>query len=266
MAIGRTFTESIQKACRSLETGRLGSTPIRPSRRTRSWTLDELVRHAATATPERLFHVEAALRHGASVERLHDATGIDPWFLDQISQLVEARAELAADRGHRRDDPPRLAVGEAARLRRRPARVPVGHHRRRACATPASPPVSRSPTRPSTPVPAEFAAEHAVPLRHLRRRRRGRAADSARSRDPRQRAQPHRPGRGVRLLLRARCVRALGRRVRDGDGQLQPRDGLHRLRHQRPPVLRAARRSKASATCATRLARDGQTLGGRGGV
>ncbi|MBM3659296.1 MAG: carbamoyl-phosphate synthase large subunit [Actinobacteria bacterium] len=96
MAIGRTFTESVQKACRSLETGRLGLNCDPAESAYEQHDLDELVRHAAIATPERLFHVEAALRHGASVERLHEATAIDPWFLDQILQLVEARAELDA--------------------------------------------------------------------------------------------------------------------------------------------------------------------------
>jgi carbamoyl-phosphate synthase large subunit len=95
MAIGRTFAESVQKACRSLETGRLGLNADPGEVRYDADDLDDLVRHAATATPERIFHVEAALRRGASVERLHDATGIDPWFLDQILQLVEARGELA---------------------------------------------------------------------------------------------------------------------------------------------------------------------------
>jgi carbamoyl-phosphate synthase large subunit len=99
MAIGRTFTESIQKACRSLETGRLGLNADQAESAYEHLGVDELVRHAATATSERLFHVEAALRHGATVERLHEATRIDPWFLDQIAQLVEARADLAALRG-----------------------------------------------------------------------------------------------------------------------------------------------------------------------
>jgi carbamoyl-phosphate synthase large subunit len=94
MAIGRTFTESIQKACRSLETGRLGLNADPAERVDDGLELDELVRHAATATSERLFHVEAALRHGASVERLHEATAIDPWFLDQILQITEARRAL----------------------------------------------------------------------------------------------------------------------------------------------------------------------------
>jgi carbamoyl-phosphate synthase large subunit len=94
MAIGRTFTESLQKALRSLETGRLGlnGDPAEvPLERIKT---DELVRTAATPTPDRLFLLEAALRRGVSVERLHDATGIDPWFLDQLLQIVEARAEL----------------------------------------------------------------------------------------------------------------------------------------------------------------------------
>src|SRR5581483_1586460 len=55
---------------------------------------DELVRRCAVATPERLFLVEAALRRGVEIARLHEATGIDPWFLDQIALIVEARREL----------------------------------------------------------------------------------------------------------------------------------------------------------------------------
>ena len=58
--------------------------------------------------------------------------------------------------------------------------------------------------------------------------------------DPGRRAQPHRPGHRVRLLLRPRRLRAARGRVRDHHGQLQPGDGLHRLRHQRPALLRAA--------------------------
>ncbi len=57
--------------------------------------------------------------------------------------------------------------------------------------------------------------------------------------DPRRRPEPHRPGHRVRLLLRARVVRAQGDRVRDHHGQLQPRDGVDRLRHVGSPVFRA---------------------------
>ena len=57
---------------------------------------------------------------------------------------------------------------------------------------------------------------------------------------PRRRPQPHRPGHRVRLLLRARGHDRPRGRPRRGDGQLQPGDGVDRLRHVRPAVLRAA--------------------------
>src|SRR5205814_10724806 len=59
------------------------------------WTDDELVRRAAIPPPDRPFHLEAALRRGITIERLHEATQVDPWFLDQISQITEERARLA---------------------------------------------------------------------------------------------------------------------------------------------------------------------------
>ena len=94
MAIGRTFTESVQKACRSLETGRLGLNGDPAETAYDALDDDELVRRAAVATPDRLFHLEAALRRGVSVERIYEASGVDPWFLDQIASLVEERAWL----------------------------------------------------------------------------------------------------------------------------------------------------------------------------
>jgi carbamoyl-phosphate synthase large subunit len=95
MALGRTFTESVQKACRSLETGRLGLNCDPGEAACDGLDDDELVRRAAVASPDRLFHLEAALRRGVSVERLHEASGVDPWFLDQIASLAEERAWLA---------------------------------------------------------------------------------------------------------------------------------------------------------------------------
>ena len=59
-------------------------------------------------------------------------------------------------------------------------------------------------------------------------------------RHPRQRPEPHRAGHRVRLLLLSRRLRAARRGLRDGDDQLQPGDGLDRLRHRRPAVLPAA--------------------------
>ncbi len=95
MAIGRTFPESLQKALRSLEAGRRGLNADPAERVYERLSDDELVRAASTPTPDRVFLVEAALRRGVSIERLHDATGIDPWCLDQVVRITDARRELA---------------------------------------------------------------------------------------------------------------------------------------------------------------------------
>ncbi len=95
MAIGRTFTESLQKAVRSLETGRAGLNCDPGERQFDDVAVDELVRRASIPTPDRMFEVEAALRNYVDIDRLHEMTGIDPWFLDQILQIVETREELA---------------------------------------------------------------------------------------------------------------------------------------------------------------------------
>jgi carbamoyl-phosphate synthase large subunit len=95
MAIGRTFPESLQKAVRSLETGRFGLNCDPVERELDELPDEELAQSIAVPTPDRLFHVEAALRRFVSVERVHDITGIDPWFCDQILQIVEERDRLS---------------------------------------------------------------------------------------------------------------------------------------------------------------------------
>jgi carbamoyl-phosphate synthase large subunit len=95
MAIGRTFVESLQKALRSLETGRFGLNCDPSEHELDGLGDDELVASAAVPTPERIFQIEAALRRFVSVERVHEATGVDPWFCDQILQIVEERDRLS---------------------------------------------------------------------------------------------------------------------------------------------------------------------------
>ena len=96
MAIGRTFTESLQKALRSLEHGRWGLNCDPGEKLLDALDDDELVRRSAIGTPDRPFQLEAALRRGISVERLYAATRVDPWFLDQILQIIEERRSLEA--------------------------------------------------------------------------------------------------------------------------------------------------------------------------
>ncbi len=95
MAIGRTFPEALQKGLRSAERGRDGLNCDPGEIRYEAWGDDELVRRAAVATPDRLFQLEAAVRRGVGVDRLAAATGVDPWFLDQIALVVAEREHLA---------------------------------------------------------------------------------------------------------------------------------------------------------------------------
>ncbi len=97
MAIGRTFPEALQKALRSLETGRWGLNADPGEEAYARLDLEELVEATATPNPDRLFQVAAALARGVSVERLADVTGIDAWFLDQMLQIVEMRRQLEAE-------------------------------------------------------------------------------------------------------------------------------------------------------------------------
>ncbi|MBK9970963.1 MAG: carbamoyl-phosphate synthase large subunit [Acidimicrobiaceae bacterium] len=96
MSIGRTFTESLQKGLRSLEQGRygLGCDPAEAQLAERSD--DDLLAAVAIPTPDRLFQVGELLRRGVSIERVHVACRIDPWFLDQMQQIMEERSVVTA--------------------------------------------------------------------------------------------------------------------------------------------------------------------------
>jgi carbamoyl-phosphate synthase large subunit len=98
MAIGRTFKESLQKALRGLETGRFGlgcdysdrwGTHRMPDR-------GEIANRLTTPNAERIWFVRLALKSGWSIEDVHQRTMIDPWFLDQIQQILEVEDEIWA--------------------------------------------------------------------------------------------------------------------------------------------------------------------------
>jgi carbamoyl-phosphate synthase large subunit len=99
MAIGRTFPESLQKALRSLEHGRAGLNADPGEVLLDSLEDAELVRRASVPTPDRPYQLESALRKGVTVERLARETGVDPWFLDQITRIVEGRERIVAAGG-----------------------------------------------------------------------------------------------------------------------------------------------------------------------
>ncbi|KZS70275.1 carbamoyl phosphate synthase large subunit [Mycobacterium kansasii] len=90
MSLGRNFVEALGKVMRSLETTRAGF-----------WTapdpegdIDQVLTRLQTPTEGRLYDIELALRLGASVEQAAEASGVDPWFVAQIGELVKLRAEL----------------------------------------------------------------------------------------------------------------------------------------------------------------------------
>ena len=97
MAIGRTFPESLQKAIRSLELGYhgLGCDDAEDRLLTEFPDDESLLVQAAIPTPDRVLHVGEALRRGISIEVVNERTGIDPWFLDQMSLIPEEREHLS---------------------------------------------------------------------------------------------------------------------------------------------------------------------------
>ena len=94
MAIGRTFPESLQKAMRSLENGRLGLNGDPAEAALDDLDNDALLANAAIATPARINQLEAVLRRGVPLETVYEATKVDPWFLDQILAISEERLFL----------------------------------------------------------------------------------------------------------------------------------------------------------------------------
>ena len=176
MAIGRTFPESLQKAMRSLEHGRLGLACDPGEAALDDLDDEELLARAAIGTPDRPFQLEAALRRGICVEVLAERTKVDPWFLDQILAIVEERAGLARAR-LRRHGPAGLAAGQAPRLRRRPAGLAVvgaggGRPRR-----PAGGRASAPPSRRWTPAPPSSRPRRRTTTPPTRTRTRSRTRD-----------------------------------------------------------------------------------------
>jgi carbamoyl-phosphate synthase large subunit len=95
MAIGRTFQESLQKALRGLETGKVGLDPTGLDL-SDDGDLATLRREVKEAGPERVFYLGDAFRAGMSVEDVHALSFVDPWFLDQIEELIAIEQDVAA--------------------------------------------------------------------------------------------------------------------------------------------------------------------------
>src|SRR5437867_4375320 len=333
MAIGRTFKEAFQKGLRALETGRAGW--VSGDDRVTSDAPADLKVALRTPVPERVFQIRRALLAGVTVDEIHEATGIDPWFLYQLQDLLDAERwfadlatpdavevrrmkrmgfsdrQLAALRGSTeaefRERRWRLGVHPAYKtvdtcagefpsatpylyssydeenesqplgaegiviLGSGPNRIGQGVEFDYCCVraglafpelgdrVPRAALAARRTSRlqDGGHVRRRVPVRDAVPLFLVRRGKRIAAAGRRGDRDSGERAQPHRAGRGIRLLLRARRAGVPRARVQDDHDQLEPRDRLHRLRHLRQAVLRAAhlrgragdRAPRAAARC-----------------
>ena len=94
MAMGRCFEESLQKALRSLEVGLSGfdEMPILPDGKTPD--TDQIRAKISKPTPQRLLFVAQAMRHGMSVEDIHNVTKYDRWFLERIKRIIDAEENV----------------------------------------------------------------------------------------------------------------------------------------------------------------------------
>ena len=238
MAIGRTFQESLQKALRSLETGTRRPRSDARSCRSRRSEQHRLREELRMPGPNRIRYVGDAFRAGLPFDEVHSLSRIDPWFLAQIEDLVREE-QAVQSQGLEAFDRDRVRA-----LKRK------GFSDRRLATLLGIDESERAPPAHHDGHPSGLQARRhlrrgvrdldRVHVLDLRRGVRGRADRPQEDHDPRRRAEPHRPGHRVRLLLRARRAGAARGGLRDDHGQLQSRDRLDRLRHLRPAVLRAA--------------------------
>jgi len=92
MAIGRTFKEALQKALRSLEIGLAGLDDLKYSPND-----DELKKNLRIPNALRILYIKQAIKRGNSIEEIYKLTQIDPWFLENIRQIVELEDRIKSE-------------------------------------------------------------------------------------------------------------------------------------------------------------------------
>ena len=241
MAIGRTFKESLQKALRGLETGRpgFGLDPRDPDRDARPGSRGDVGAAVALSTADRLLWVRAAFRAGWSTDELHTATAIEPVVPREHARAGRVRAGASGCR---------CSTG-AVLLRRAKE---LGYSRRADRAGGGAPrPTPWQALRDEHGLQptyklvdtcaAEFAAVTPYYYSTWEDEDRARALRPAQDHDPRG-GGPNRIGQGIEFdyccVHAAFAAQEIG--CEAGDGQLEPGDGLDRLRHLGRPLLRAA--------------------------
>ena len=96
MAIGRTFQESFQKALRSIETDLDGFNNIKIPGYKKNGDRSSISAAITRPCPERILYVAQAFREGFSIEEVHEHSKIDPWFLEQIKEIIDIEDSIKA--------------------------------------------------------------------------------------------------------------------------------------------------------------------------
>ncbi len=227
MAIGRNYTEALQKAMRSIDKKDSSFT----------WefedSLEDLLHQASFATEDRLHQVQRALYRGATVEQMFEITSMDPWFLDQVVLINELADEIKNARALTAD-----LLGTAKRHGFSDAQIAELRSTSEETIREIRGAYDLHPVYKTVDTcAAEFAST--TPYHYSSYDMETEVAPrEARRHHPRLGPQPYRAGDRVRLLLRS-CDPGSAGQVRDRHGQLQPGDRVHGLRHVGQALLRA---------------------------
>ena len=243
MAIGRTFEESLQKALRSMETGLTGLDDYVLEGLGQGDDKNVIRAALGTPSPDRILKVAQALRLGFDHEQIYSFCHIDPWFVSRLQVIVDAEAKV---RAHGLPDTERAFRGlksmgfsdarlatlsgltEAeARTKRQSLGVLPVYKRIDTCAAEFPSPTAYMYSTYEEPLGGKVNCE---------------ANPSDREKIVILGSGPNRIGQGIEFdyCCLPRRLLAVEGRLRDHHGQLQPGDGLNRLRHIRPALLRAA--------------------------
>ena len=242
MAIGRTFRESFQKALRGLEVGRFGLGCDKKDPWGTDAAADRGRDQGEAGHPQRragLVHPPTPCWPGMTVDEIHDPDRDRPLVPRTTCaswSLLEGRLRQAGSLERADDDLLREAKRNGFSDRQlahlwHVGEVEVRRDRQRRGINAVFKLVDTCAAEFEAVTPYYYSTYEDED--EARRRR------QAAGRHPGRRAEPDRPGDRVRLLLLPGRLRAPRRRLRGGHGQLQPRDRQHRLRHVRPPLLRA---------------------------
>ena len=242
MAIGRTFRESFQKALRGSRSAVSvsGATARTSGVRENSPVQDDIRAKISRPHAWRVWYLRYAIKEGFPLEEIYDLTGIDPWFLENLFDLVRTEEAVAAAGSLTQLDDELLlrAKRDGFSDRQLPTCSAIERDDRPGGSQKAG---DRRHVQGGRYLRGGVRGLHALLLLDLRKGRRAPAQGREKAHhDPRRRAEPHRAGHRVRLLLLSRQFRAEANWASSRSWSTRIPRRSDRLRHQRHPLFRAA--------------------------